>query len=223
MGENISFTSDAVVFTIRQDELQILLIKRKKDPFKGMYALPGGFVEDNEKVEDTASRELYEETGVKNIFLKKFDVYSEPGRDPRGRVVTVAFIALISSDKIKLKSKDDAESADWFSVYELPKLGFDHNKVIKDSLKQLRLDIQMTNIAFQILPKKFTLSELQNTYELVLDIELDKRNFRKRIKELDIVLETNEQRMDGAHRPAKLYMFKYKEYKTIKEKVHVFV
>ena len=223
MSEKVTLAVDTVIFTIKDNDFQILLIKRKNSPYKGMYALPGGLVEKNEEVEETASRELEEETGVKNIFLKQFGVYSSVGRDPRGRVVSVAFIALISSDNINLCAKDDAELAGWFSVDSMPKLAFDHKKVIEDAILNLRFEIQTTNIAFQILPKRFTMPELKSTYELILGKKFDKRNFSKRIKSLEILKETNEYRMDGPHRPAQLYEFKDIKYKPLKDKIHVFI
>ena len=208
-------TADAVVFTILNKELKILLIKRKKEPFKGKFALPGGFVELNENLEQAAKRELEEETGVKNIFLKNLHAFGNVKRDPRGRVITIPFLALIDGEKIKLHATSDAELAKWYSVYSLPELGFDHNKIIKDALKHLRFEIQNTNIAFQIMPDKFTLSELQNAYEIILDKKLDKRNFRKKLAELDLLKPLSETKMAGAHRPAKLYSFKEKQYKML--------
>ena len=208
-------TADAVVFTILNKELKILLIKRKKDPFKGKFALPGGFVELNENLEGAAKRELEEETGVKDIFLKKLHAFGDVKRDPRGRVITIPFLALIDGEKVKLHASSDAEFAKWHSAYSLPQLGFDHKKIIDDALKHLRSEIENTNIAFQIMPEKFTLSELQRAYEIILDKKLDKRNFRKKLKELNILEQLFETKMEGAHRPAKLYSFKEKEYKML--------
>jgi len=208
-------TADAVVFTILNKELKILLIKRKKDPFKGKFALPGGFVELNENLEGAAKRELEEETGVKDIFLKKLHAFGDVKRALRGRVITIPFLALIDGEKVKLHASSDAEFAKWHSAYSLPQLGFDHKKIIDDALKHLRSEIENTNIAFQIMPEKFTLSELQRAYEIILDKKLDKRNFRKKLKELNILEQLFETKMEGAHRPAKLYSFKEKEYKML--------
>jgi len=208
-------TADAAVFTILNKELKILLIKRKKEPFKGKFALPGGFVELDENLEDAVKRELEEETGVKDIFLKKLHAFGDVGRDPRGRVVTIPFLALIDGDKVKLHASSDAEFAKWHSVYSLPNLGFDHKKIISDALMHLRAEIENTNIAFQIMPEKFTLTELQQAYEIILDKKLDKRNFRKKLRELNLLEELFETKMEGAHRPAKLYSFKEKEYKML--------
>ncbi len=205
-------TVDPVIFTVINDELKILLIKRKHPPFQDMFALPGGFIKSNEELEQAALRELEEETGVKNVLLKQLNAYGQIGRDSRGRVISIPFFALINSDKIKLKSKTDAYDAEWVSAYKLPKLGFDHKKIIGDALNYLKSEIQKSNLAFQIMSEKFTFSELQHTYEAVLNEELDKRNFRKKMRELDLLKELKETKMEGAHRPAKLCSFKQKNY-----------
>ena len=219
----IQLTVDAVVFTIQQTELKVLLIKRKKPPFKGMYAIPGGFVRDSEETHDAVLRELSEETGVSDIFLHFFNTYASVGRDPRGRVVSMGYLALISSDKLHLEASTDAEEARWFRYDSLPKLAFDHDDVIRDALKHLRFEIQATNIAAQLLPREFSLTELQTLYETILGIELDKRNFRKRLRNLDILEATPHMRREGAHRPARLYRFKDREYHPLKDKVHIFL
>lgn len=213
---------DAVVFTVQYDDLKILLIKRKIPPFKDSYAIPGGFVKEDEELEDAAARELEEETGVKDIFLRQFACYGKVGRDPRGRVLSIAYLALISPEQ-NLQASTDASEASWHSVYGLPKLAFDHKEIIEQALAELRYRIQTTNVALQILPQYFTLSQLQKVYELVLDKELDKRNFRKRIKELDILKETSRTWREGAHRPAKLYTFRHQKYRTIRDKISVFL
>lgn len=220
--DKILVAVDPVVFTIMHDELHILLVKRKWPPFRGYFALPGGFVKEDEDLVVSVKRELVEETGVKNIFLKKTDIYDKVKRDPRGRVISVSFLALISAGQT-LKASTDAVEAAWYPVKDLPVLAFEHNLIIEDTLKHLKYEIQTTNIAYQILSKKFTLSEMQNLYEQVLGKTLDKRNFRKRIKELELLAETKEKRMDGAHRPAMLYSFKDKSYRPIKDKIQVFI
>ena len=218
--QKIDVAVDSVVFSILDEELSVLLIKRRFPPFKGQYAIPGGFVLENEDLEQAAKRELQEETGVKDIFLQQVGAYGDVKRDPRGRIISIVYLALINSER-DIEASTDAADVRWFSVYSLPKLAFDHSRIILDSLKQLRYEIQTTNIAFQILPEYFTLSEMQNLYEKVLDKELDKRNFRKRIKELGIVKSTSMKRMEGAHRPAMLYEFREKTYQPVKDKVHV--
>ncbi len=215
MKDRFYVTVDAVVFTILHNELKLLLIRRKNPPFKGQYALPGGFVDVNEDIEQAALRELEEETGVKNIFLKPMKAFGKPGRDPRGRTITMPYIALINSERYVLKSADDAELARWFSVYELPELAFDHRAIIETALEKLKRLIQYTSIAFQIMPEKFTLTELQKAYEVVLDQKLDKRNFRKKIEELRLLKPLNETRMEGAHRPAQLYCFRERKYRPL--------
>ncbi|MFT4304420.1 MAG: NUDIX hydrolase [Candidatus Woesearchaeota archaeon] len=214
-------TADAVVFTIMKEQLKILLIKRGQAPFKGSFALPGGFVEIDEDIYSACQRELRDETGVNNIYLKPLKIYAKPDRDPRGRVLTIPFLALTDSSIIELHASHDADLAKWHSVYELPKLAFDHESIIKDALQQLRLEIQTTNIANQLMPSKFTLTELQKAYEIVLDKNLDKRNFRKRIDYLGILRPLNELKTEGAHRPAQLFCFKTKKYETMKDKIYV--
>lgn len=221
--QKISLTVDIVVFTVMNNDLKILLIKRGTQPFKGMWAIPGGFVHTKEELHQAALRELQEETGVKDIFLRKLTAYGKVGRDPRGRIVSIVYMALIDGEKVKLQATTDAEHADWFSVYSMPKLAFDHKMIIDETLKELRYEIQTTNIAYQLLPEKFTLTEMQKAYEVILDKELDKRNFRKRISALEILKSLNETKMEGAHRPAQLFNFLDKKYKPLKEKVQVFL
>jgi 8-oxo-dGTP diphosphatase len=218
----IKIAVDAVVFSVLENELNILLIERKKEPYKGKFALPGGFLENNEELEDAAERELCEETGVKDIFLKQLKTYGNIKRDPRGRVISVAFIALISPNR-KLSASSDALRASWHPAHDLPELAFDHEMIVKDALRQLRIEVQTTNIACQILPERFTLTNMQRLYENILGKSLDKRNFRKKLRELELLKETKETFMEGAHRPALLYEFRNKGYSDIKDKVHVFL
>lgn len=216
---------DAVVFTIIHNELKLLLIRRKNPPFKGMFALPGGFVNIDEDIEDAAKRELEEETNVKNIFLKKLTAYGAPKRDPRGRVVSVAFMAIIDAESQTLMAhpEHDALKAEWIDIDDVKELAFDHSKIVEDALEELKYDIQTTNIAAQLLSERFTLAEMQRLYEIILGKTLDKRNFRKRLKSFDILSATHETKMEGAHRPALLYRFRTRKYQAIKEKLHVFV
>jgi len=213
---------DAVVFTVVKGALNVLLITRKYLPFKGKAAIPGGFVRQTENLEAAAKRELTEETGVKDIYLKQIGAYGDVARDPRGRVISVAFLALISPDH-DLKATSDALDAKWYPIDALPELAFDHDQIIKQALSDLRFEIQTTNLAYQILPKKFTLTHLQQLYESVLGKSLDKRNFRRRILEMDVLKETSETFMEGAHRPAKLYVFREQKYAPLKERLQVFV
>ena len=221
--KNMHIAADIVVFTVSRGILQVLLIKRKNPPFKGQFALPGGFVEIDESLEEAAVRELEEETGVKDIFIKKLTAYGDVNRDSRGRVVSIAFMALIDSEKFNLESKGDAMEAQWINANQIKSLAFDHMQILSDALSELRYEIQTTNIAAQILPEKFTLTELQELYERILDEKLDKRNFRKRIKALGILIVTRETKMEGAHRPALLYRFRSRDYKPLKDRIHVFL
>jgi len=223
MGEKDTFliAVDGVVFTIAHHELQILLIQRDAEPFKGIHALPGGFLRKEEELEDTIKRKLYEEANIKDIFLKKLHPFGKKGRDPRGRVITIPYMALISSDKLEVKPRAKATAAGWFCVYHLPELAFDHKEIIEDSLHHLRFEVQSTNLAYQLLSDKFTLTELQQAYEIILNQKLDKRNFRKRLLALGIVKSTTHYKREGAHRPAQLYTFKDRQYSMLKEKINI--
>ncbi len=198
-------TTDIVIFTIRQDELKVLLIKRALPPYKGEWALPGGFIKLGESLEESARRELVEETGVSGVYLEQLYTFGQPDRDPRERVITVAYYALIPSDELEPKAASDAENVSWFGLKELPDLAFDHKPILKMAHERLVAKLDYSTIAFQFMPTQFTLSELQHVYELVLSEQIDKRNFRKRILSLNLIKETGKERKAGAHRPAKLY------------------
>jgi len=206
--KNLVFvTVDMVLFTIQNKELYVLLIRRALNPFRGLWALPGGFLRPEEELETAAKRERYEETGVKNGLLAQLYTKGDIGRDPRGRVITVIYYSLMDSAKVELRASTDAAEVSWFSVKNLPKLAFDHERIIRDSAERIRNKIEYTNIAFQLLPQKFTLSELQSVYETILDRTLDKRNFRKKVNEINALKKLNETKMQGIHRPARLYSF----------------
>lgn len=198
-------TVDIVVFTIRDARLAALFVKRKEDPHKGSWALPGGFVRIDESLDRAAERELREETGVEGVYLEQLYTFGEPDRDPRERVITVAYYALIPSDRLTLRAASDAEDARWFAMAELPALAFDHAQIVGAAYERLRAKLDYSTIALQFLPRSFTLAELQAVYETILAEPLDKRNFRKRILALGVLKETGKMQRDGAHRPAKLY------------------
>jgi 8-oxo-dGTP diphosphatase len=200
-------TVDIIVFTIKERQLKVLLIKRDVQPFKGQWAIPGGFVRAEESLEDAAKRELKEETGVSEEYLEQLYTFGEPKRDPRGRVMTVAYFALINSEKIKLKADTDASQAEWFPINGLPKLAFDHDKILDYALKRLRWKFEYTTVGFSTLNEKFTLSQLQDLYEIVFNKKFDKRNFRKKILSMDI-LDQEEIKRDVSHRPPQLYSLK---------------
>lgn len=199
-----SVTVDVIIFTIKDNQLKVLLVKRKNEPFKKMWAIPGGFVRINESLEEAARRELQEETGIKDVYLEQLYTFGDVNRDPRGRVITVAYFALVNSEKIRLKASTDVSDVKWFSVYKLPEVGFDHEKILNYAMKRLRWKFEYTTVAFSLLPKKFTLTEIQNIYEIVFNKKFDKRNFRKKILSLGI-LKKEGKREDVSHRPPKLY------------------
>ncbi|MCZ6665833.1 MAG: NUDIX domain-containing protein [Gammaproteobacteria bacterium] len=190
-------TVDVVLFTIRDDDLKALLIQRAQEPFEGSWALPGGFVGIGESLRRAAWRELREETGVHAGYIEQLHTFGRPGRDPRERVITVAYLALLPSDAAKL-----------FSLKNLPDLAFDHANILRRGHERLKEKLDDSVIALQLLPAAFTHSELRRVYELVLGVTLDKRNFRKKISALDVIEATGEEKRAGPHRPAKLYRAK---------------
>jgi 8-oxo-dGTP diphosphatase len=203
-------TVDLVIFTIAEHDLKVLLVRRAQEPFKGKWALPGGFVEMDESLEKAAARELEEEVGVSDVYLEQLYTFGDPGRDPRGRVISVAYFALVDASRQTIRAADDAADAQWHSVFKPPRLAFDHRKILEYAVWRLRNKIEWTTVGYELLPKKFTLSELQRVYEIILQKPVDKRNFRKRILAQGQIRELHESRSDGAHRPAKLYAFKAK-------------
>lgn len=200
-------TVDIVLFTIVQNRLKVLLIQRRQPPFDHMWAIPGGFIHVGETLEQAASRRLFEETTVSNIYLEQLGSFGHPQRDPRARVITVAYYALVSVEKLHLEANANAEDVSWFTVNELPELAFDHKEIVTKALKQLQYHLEDSAVAYQLLPEKFTLTELQRVYELILGKTLDKRNFRKKILSADLLQDTGETKMEGYHRPAQLYSF----------------
>jgi 8-oxo-dGTP diphosphatase len=209
-------TVDVVIFTIQEGALKVLLVKRKIAPFKGQFAIPGGFVLEDEDLEQAAVRELREETGVSDVYLEQLYSFGKPDRDPRGRVVTVAYFALISADR-KLKAGTDAAEAAWFPVDDLPPLAFDHATILNYALERLRNKLEYTTVGFQLLPEKFTLTELQEVYAAILGKELDKRNFRRKMSVLKILKPLPEYRR-GGQRPAQLYRFVAARFEKLKDK-----
>lgn len=203
---------DCVVFGLTDSELQILLIRRKEAPYRNRWALPGGFVRIDESLDEAAQRELEEETGVNCGFLEQLYTFGTVDRDPRERVITVAYYALLKSDKKRLKARTDAIAAKWHSIQELPKLAFDHQNIVDVAYQRLQAKVCYQPIGFELLPKKFTLSQLQNLYEIILQRELDKRNFRKKILKLDILVPLEELQANVAHRAARLYTFDTRRY-----------
>ena len=202
-----SVTVDVIVFRLCEGDLQVLLIKRGHEPYGGMWAIPGGFVDIDESLDQAAKRELEEETGVREVYLEQLYTFGDLGRDPRGRVVTVAYFALLPPGALDPRAGDDAAEAQWWSVRGLPPLAFDHAGILDYALQRLRYKLEYTAVGFELLPDTFTLSELQNAYEIILGEELDKRNFRRKVLGSDVIEETGElQTGDG--RPARLFRFR---------------
>lgn len=202
-----SIATDIVIFTVIEDDLKVLLIERAIEP-KDIWALPGGFVKENEELEEAAKRELLEETGVKinEVYMEQLYTFGNPKRDSRFRVISVAYFALLNHTSVKLKAGSDAKNTKWFSVKKLPKLAFDHNKIIEYARKRLVWKIEYTNVVYSLLPTKFTLTQLQKYYEAIISKELDKRNFRRKFLKTNLIKAT-EAKEEGAHRPATLYRF----------------
>jgi 8-oxo-dGTP diphosphatase len=201
-------TTDVVLFTIRDEELQVLLIRRGAEPYKGQWALPGGFIDIDEDLEDCAKRELEEETGVTGVYLEQLYTFGTPHRDPRERVISVTYYALVPSDPLAIRAASDAEAVEWFPVKHLPQLAFDHKGIITMAHERLAAKLNYSTIALQFMPEKFTLTHLQSVYEVVLGERLDKRNFRKRVLAMDCIEGCGEQLRQGNYRPAKLYQAK---------------
>lgn len=208
----MKLTVDCVVFGLDDEALRVLLIERGVAPYTGSWALPGGFVRDNESVDSAARRELAEETGLGDVFLEQLYTFGDIGRDPRERIVTVAYYALVHA-RAEVRGASDARRAAWFDVHDLPKLAFDHAKILEVATERLRGKVRYQPIGFELLPERFTLSQLQRVYELVLERELDKRNFRKKVLSLGFVRDAGEVQRDVAHRAAKLYHFDEKGYR----------
>jgi len=207
-AERPAVTVDVVIFSLRDSDLKVLLIRRAAPPFKGKWAIPGGYVHPDEALDEAAQRELEEETGLPDVYLEQLYTFGAPKRDPRGRVITVAYFALVSDD-VTVRAGDAAAEAAWHSVHDLPDLAFDHDEILSYALQRLRYKLEYTAVGFELLPNEFTLTELQTAYEIVLGEKLDKRNFRRRILEAGILAETGKYREgEGQGRPAQLYRYK---------------
>ena len=210
-----ALTVDCVVLGIDEHELKLLLIRRGNEPFRGTWALPGGFVHVDESLEAAAARELHEEAGVTPLFLEQLYTFGAVPRDPRERVVSVAYYTLVKLSDHKVRAATDAADAAWFGVTDLPSLAFDHDEIVQTALERLKSKVRYQPIGFELLPHKFTLSQLQRLYEVVLERALDKRNFRKKVLTMDLLIETDELERDVAHRAARLYRFDERKYKRL--------
>ena len=201
-------TADVVVFTVEAGRLAVVLIRRAEWPHAGKWALPGGFVGIDESLKRAAWRELREETGLNAAYLEQLGAFGRPDRDPRERVITVVYIALVPADRLDLQAGSDAKEARLFRVDELPELAFDHAKIISHAIERVQDRLDTAGVATRLMPESFTLPELQRACEAVAGTRFDKRNFRKKLDALGLVEATGELRQGGSHRPAKLYRAK---------------
>lgn len=209
-------TVDCVIFGLDESDLKVMLIQRGLEPYKGEWALPGGFVQMDESIEAAARRELQEETGIEKVYLEQLYTFGDIDRDPRDRVITIAYYALINRIEHPVQAATDASQAMWWSVADLPSLAFDHDKIVNMALKRLKGKVRCEPIGFELLPQKFTLSQLQKLYETILGTVLDKRNFRRKILKMDLLTELDEMQADVPHRAAKLYQFDPQKYQRLK-------
>ncbi len=213
-NQNIKLAVDNCIFTVRDGKLYILLIQMK-EKFAGQWALPGGLIHNFESLDEAAKRILKEQTSVTNEYLEQLYTFSHTKRDPFGRVVSTAYFSLISDESVRLKTTPKYADVRWWEISKLPKLAYDHHEIVAKAKHRLENKIAYSNIAWSLLPDKFTLTELQVVYEAILGRKLDKRNFRKKLLNLDIIKATEETTKSEAHRPARLYQFKDKKPKII--------
>jgi len=211
-------TTDCVIFGFDAGELKLLLIERGIDPYKGKWAFPGGFLSMEENADECARRELFEEAGIQNVFIEQLFTFSDVDRDPRGRVITVSYFALVKLSDYKIQAGDDAKSAKWFPISQVPPLAFDHDRILRVALNRLRGKIRYQPIGFELLPEKFTLPELQNLYETVLEMQLDRRNFRKKILDTGLLIDHQESVKGLPHKGAKYFSFDKKKYQELSER-----
>ena len=198
-------TTNIVVFSLRDEQLELLLVRRRNAPFQDYWSLPGGVVGEDEDIEANAMRKLEEGTGVTGVYLEQLCTFGDPGRDPRERVVSVAYYALVPSERLCVRGNEGSDDVAWFALDALPPLAFDHRQMVEVAHQRLAAKLDYSTIAFQFMPERFTLSDLQNVYEMILNRSLDKRNFRKRMLAMEQIRQTGEVRRNGSHRPARLY------------------
>ncbi|KIC94236.1 NUDIX hydrolase [Flavihumibacter solisilvae] len=223
-SSGIKVAVDAIVFGYsKHDGISVLLIQRKYKPYKDIWAIPGGFVLEDESLEDAVKRELLEETGITVNYLEQLYTFGEPNRDPRQRVISIAYFGLVKTSQYQeLKASTDAENANWFSIKKLPSLAFDHKQMITAAIERLRAKVRYQPVGFELLDKKFPFSDLEKLYLALLDKEINRRNFSKKILSFDFLEETGElSKPEGKGRPSKMYQFNPKRYKELlKEGFH---
>ncbi len=213
-----ALTVDCVVFGLDDVGLQVLLVERNIEPFEGQWALPGGFVRVGESLDAAAKRELREETGLSEVYLEQLYTFGTPDRDPREHVVSVAWYALTNIRDHRVKAATDARDARWFPLHEAPALAFDHDRIVEVALERLRGKVRYRPVGFELLPRRFTLSQLQHLYETVLETDLDKRNFRKKVLSLGLLIDTGANEQDVPRRPARLYRFDKRKYRALEKR-----
>lgn len=207
---------DIAIFTVEDKKIKTLLVKRARGQYIGEWIIPGGAVYNNESLDKAAERELKEKTGLSNIFIEQFHAFGDPKRDPRKRMIAIGYLALVDKNKLKILQKTPKTlDARWTDIKDLPKLAFDHKKILKMAIKNLREKLTESNIAHSIMPKEFTLPELQSVYEVLLDKELDRRNFRRKFLNLGLIKITGNKTEGNASRPANYYKFIKRDYKEI--------
>lgn len=207
--KNIGIHVITSLFTIEKGITKVMLVKRSNEPFNGYWALPGGALYNNELIYDAARRELYEKTGIKNIKLSMYGVFDELNRSPLKRMVAIGFLGIIDSEKVEvLRKTNKTSNADWFSIDGIPSLAYDHNEVLNKAIEELKTKIVTTDFLKDLFPNGFTMPELHNVYEAILEKEIDRRNFRKKMLSLDLILDTNKTVSYKGKKPAKLYIFK---------------
>jgi 8-oxo-dGTP diphosphatase len=210
-------TVDCVIFGYERDSLKVLLIKRGLEPFKGEWAIPGGFVKMDETLDEAAQRELEEETGISKVYMEQLYTFGAVNRDPRDRIISVAYFALIKlSDAAAVQGGTDAAEAKWFDIKKLPALAFDHKEILQIAIERLRSKITYQPIVFELLPEKFVFSDLENIYETILQTELNRRNFRTKMLASGLVEELDEYLTGVSFRPPKLFRFDKKKYNMMK-------
>ncbi len=218
-SELVKVTVDTLAFAVQQGSLEVLLVKRKNEPFKSLWGLPGGFLSDSDENLDAAAvRELYEETNVTNVYLEQLYTFGDRGRDPRGRVITVAYLALMRQEGLELRASSEASGLAWWPVNEPPPLAFDHDRIITYAYQRLKYKIEYSPAAFALLPEKFTLRDLQTVYEAILGRSVDNRNFRKKFLSSGVLQELNETSQEGSYRPARLYCFSEQDFEKLPDR-----
>lgn len=213
-----SVTTDCVIFGYDQGELKVLLIERSIVPFLGMWALPGGFVGEDETAEGCARRILKKETCLDNIFMEQLYTFSRLDRDPRFRVISIAYFALVKLSDFDAKAGLDTSCVSWFSLSDIPDLAFDHNQILDKAIERLKGKLRYQPIGFELLPEKFTLPDLRQLYEVILQTSLDDRNFRKKILSFDLLIDTGEKQKGARNRAPKLYQFDKQKYDQLMQK-----